>query len=222
MIKKQISITNISAKVETVIKPEVTALQAMTLSDNLSYLAIVDVSGVYVYVYEIATGKIAFEFIRGKTSSTISWIQFSEDNKFLMLINEKGTLHIFNLDEKNRIRAADGNEGIFSTIANYVPKMLSKPTSFAKYHPSLAALPDISWIDSLSGRVPGPFFSQQKDRSIKVFFTSGMYNTISFGENEGGECHEIAEKSGKIWFDPFENQEIVGEGEEDDDEYIII
>ena len=35
-----------------------------------------------------------------------------------------------------------------------------------------------------------------------------MYNTISFGENEGGECHEIAEKSGKTWFDPFENQEV--------------
>jgi len=56
----------------------------------------------------------------GKTSSVISWIQFSQDNKFLMLVNEKGTLHIFNLDEKNRIRNSDGNEGIFSTIANYV------------------------------------------------------------------------------------------------------
>jgi len=34
----EISITNISAKVETVIKPEVTALQAMTLSDNVTII----------------------------------------------------------------------------------------------------------------------------------------------------------------------------------------
>ena len=47
--------------------------------------------------------------------------------------------------------------------------MLSNPSSFAKYHPNLAALPDISWIDSLSGRVHGPFFHQQKDQKLVSF-----------------------------------------------------
>jgi len=41
-----------------------------------------------------------------------------------------------------------------------------------------------------------------------VLFTCGLYNTISFNQTDGGECQEIAEKSGKTWFEPFENQEV--------------
>jgi len=81
----------------------------------------VDISGIYIYIYEVKTGKLAFEFIRGKTQSKVSCIQFSEDSQFLMLMNEKGTLHIFKLEDKNKVRNGPENEGgIFNTFTQYV------------------------------------------------------------------------------------------------------
>jgi len=222
--KKLISFRNISAKVETVIKPEVPAFQTMTLSNDLSYLAVVDVSGIYIYIYDVRTSKLAFEFIRGKTQSKISCIQFSDDSQFLMLMNEKGTLHIFKLEEKNKVRNGPENEGgIFNTFTQYVPKILSKPSSFAKYHPLPERLSHISWIDSLRSRIDGPFFNIQKDGAIMVFFPSGKYHTLKFDKNEGGECQEVTDVQGKAgdWFDPFVDQ-YTNPGNDDEDDYIVI
>jgi len=84
-------------------------------------------------------------------------------------MNEKGTLHIFKLEDKNKARNGPENEGgIFNTVAQYVPKILSKPSSFAKYHPTPERMSNISWIDTLRSRIDGPFFNIQKDGNIVI------------------------------------------------------
>jgi len=141
-----------------------------------------------------------------------------------MLMNEKGTLHIFKLEDKNKARNGPENEGgIFNTVAQYVPKILSKPSSFAKYHPTPERMSNISWIDTLRSRIDGPFFNIQKDGNIMVFFPSGKYHTLKFDKNEGGECQEITDVPGKSgdWFDPFNNQDGTA-GNDDEDDYIVI
>ncbi len=148
-----------------------------------------------------------------------------------MLMSEKETFHVFSLDEKNRVAE---KEYFFSAVTQYVllivqpaiitfqvPKLLSGPGSFAKFHSSYEKLPEISWVDSLSGKLKGPFFHQQKDGCLvilhkssqlfnnyqRLFYGSGVYITIQFNKNEG-ECKKIAELSGGTWFDPFDNQNV--------------
>ena len=50
-------------------------------------------------------------------------LQFSDDDKFLAAINDKGTLHIFNLDSKlqqNQLQRQ--NDGIFSAVSSLATK----------------------------------------------------------------------------------------------------
>jgi len=39
-----------------------------------------------------------------------------------------------------------------------MPKLLSAPKSFAQYHPSSEKGQEVSWIDTIRGRIKGPFF----------------------------------------------------------------
>lgn len=117
-------------KSEIAIKPEVEDIQKLCISPDVniiqnilfkgSFVGIVDSSGCYIYVYSLQTKKLEFEFIRGKMSSTISWMQFSHDNKYLVLINDKLTVHIFRLEDKLRLSQEKKSESFMSTFSQYV------------------------------------------------------------------------------------------------------
>jgi len=105
-----------------------------------------------------------------------------------------------------------------------VPKVLSAPRSFAQYHPTQEAT-DVTWVDSIRGRLDGPFFHfKDTENPIKVFYVSGNYRLLKFNTEEGGECVEVIEGNNAFWFNPIilkknvENKNT----ESDDDDFVVV
>jgi len=222
--KKELKLTNLQANMDFVIKTDV-EIDLYTFNSDGTKIALVDTSGIYLYIYETLHQKLLYEFIRGKTVCKVTCLQFSEDDKFLGAINDKGTMHIFDLDIKHQVTGQEVQESLFSTMSNiaskYIPKILSGRSSFAKFHADMAEINKIRWVDAVKGKMDGPVIIFKDSKSpIKLVFESGLVTSTKVNLKDGGECQEMPEARSR-WFEPFINKKTPHDTPDLDD-YVIL
>jgi len=84
---------------QTLIPAHETALAALALNNTGKRLATASEKGTLIRVFDTATGDLLQELRRGADKATIYCIAFSDDCKWLACTSDKGTVHVFKLNE---------------------------------------------------------------------------------------------------------------------------
>ena len=82
------------------------ALRGLVLTADGSKLATASVKGTVIRVWDVATATCLQEFRRGVDRATITCLAWSWDDQWLSCTSDKGTAHIFQMQDKNK---EDGN-----------------------------------------------------------------------------------------------------------------
>lgn len=84
-----------------IIKAHKNPIQLMRLSPHGKYVATCSIKGTIIRVFNTVNGLLINEYRRGLDSATIYNMKFSQDNRFLCVVSNKQTLHIFQvMDEE--------------------------------------------------------------------------------------------------------------------------
>ena len=75
-------------------------IAALAISSDGKQLATMSTKGTVLRVWDMDHGDLLFEFRRGTTVATITCIQFSADNRWLVVGSGRGTVHVFDIREK--------------------------------------------------------------------------------------------------------------------------
>ena len=75
------------------------ALRGLALTADGSKLATASVKGTVIRVFDVATATCLHEFRRGVERATITCLAFSWDYKWLSCTSDKGTAHVFQVEE---------------------------------------------------------------------------------------------------------------------------
>lgn len=85
--------------------------------------ATASVKGTLIRVFSMTTGEKLYEFQRGSSSCTIHSLAFNSDATILAVSGSKGTVHLFQLSQENRVQA---NNRVNATKSNGLRPMLKQ------------------------------------------------------------------------------------------------
>lgn len=82
-----------------IVKAHKASLQCVSLSHRGTLMATASLAGTLIRVHCCVTGMLFHEFRRGADHAIISSMEFSPEDSRLAVLSDKGTLHVFNLDQ---------------------------------------------------------------------------------------------------------------------------
>jgi len=158
------------------------SLAAMTMNSSGSMLATASFKGTMIRIYATGTGEKLHEFRRGATRADIQSLTYSHDARWLLVSSDKGTVHVFRVDNHNRkkgvfkgkeeisevsacLEKAQNPTSIFAPFANFLPSYFSSEWSFAQFH-----VPDYRCIAAFG----------QDPHTVVVVCASGAYYKAKF------------------------------------------
>jgi len=146
--------------------------------------------GTMIRIYATATGDNLHEFRRGAARAEIQSLTYSHDAVWLLVSSDKGTVHVFRVDDHNQKKRGvckDKNESrevktclekahnatsILAPFANLLPSYFSSQWSFAQFH-----VPDYRSIAAFG----------QDPHTVVVVCASGSYYKAKFDPAVGSE-----------------------------------
>jgi len=84
-----------------IIKAHENGIQTFCLNLDGTKLATASEKGTLIRIWDVEKGSKIKELRRGKDPAVIYSIAFSKDSKFLCCSSDKGTIHIFNIQEED-------------------------------------------------------------------------------------------------------------------------
>ena len=115
------------------------------------------------------------EFRRGVDPAVITSMSFNQDGTKLAVASDKGTIHIFNLNNNNTDQSTSNTTApIPDLLKPVLPKYFSSTWSFAH-------------IRQREGRVVVAFAPEERNALIVVRH-DGLYYKYMYDENRGGEA----------------------------------
>ena len=99
------------ARKNIIINAHNTDLGALSLNLNGSRLATASEKGTLIRVFDTATGQMLKELRRGSERAVIQSIAFNCENTFLACSSDKGTVHIFSLQDDNEVGGSGSGSG---------------------------------------------------------------------------------------------------------------
>lgn len=112
--------------ISQLIEAHESALRGLALTADGSKIATASIKGTVLRVFDVATATCLHEFRRGVERATITCLAFSWDYKWLSCTSDKGTAHIFAVDESEDVKKAEAaassslTQMFFSTVRRSV------------------------------------------------------------------------------------------------------
>jgi WD40 repeat protein len=165
----------------SIVAAHTTTLSCLALSADGTLLATTSEKGTLIRVYDTASGRPLNELRRGMDRAVIYSIAFNHASTQLCVASDKGTIHIFNLQQPQQQtdveepRHSLGNrQSSLAFIKDILPKYFSSEWSFA-YAKVLAEMK--CWCAFGSDR-----------NSLVVVCEDGSWYKFVFDHVKGGEC----------------------------------
>lgn len=192
--KGHVRVELFDCKKTTLIGAHETALACLSVNLDGTRLASCSEKGTLIRVWDTMTGQLLQELRRGADRAEIYSMAFNANSSFLAVSSDRGTIHIFNIEEDpsaaqeqapNYPLSGGGDtttptnsKSTFSFLSNVLPrsicpKYISSEWSFAQFR-----VPDIRTICA---------FGQERNALI-VVAADGTFFKCSFDVNKGGEC----------------------------------
>lgn len=169
-------------------------INCISLNANGSRLATASEKGTLIRIFDTFTGAKLQEVRRGTEKADIYSIAFSPDSRFFCTSSDKGTIHIFALNNDTQQGMMSGSPPPVSHIAEPMDNssLLKKLSStnrkskisfFGGYFSSEWSF---SWFKG--PECPSICCFGQDSASVIVFTAEGSYYKLSFDTDKGGEC----------------------------------
>ncbi len=154
-------------------------IACLAFNSDGSKLASASIKGTLIRVFDVANGRVEGELRRGSDRALIYSIAFSHDSKRLVVSSDKGTVHIFRLDDGTQILEEGAEEEDedrpepLKYVKDLLPKYFASKRSFAhfkvKESPCIVA------------------FGAEKN-TVVIVSTDGSYYKYSFDLVRGGDA----------------------------------
>lgn len=161
---------------ETEFKSHESAIKFLKFNINGKLLACASITGQNFRIYDTESKKQIFDFKRGSESAEITDMEFSRDDKFFMSSSNRGTIHIFCLENENTSskNPVKFYESVFSFMARIGKGgYVTKESSFAQM------------------RIGKPAVCIMLEEGKILAVTSLGYFVGEFNPKKGGECKII-------------------------------
>jgi len=165
-------------------------LGCFALNFNGTRLATASKKGTLIRIWDTATGNALQEMRRGVDQAVIYSVCFSPNSKWLAASSDKGTIHVFKLNENvsslpTKVESSEEKhknpKSSLSMFKNVLPKYFSSEWSFAQFR-----VPDVRTIVA---------FGNQENVLI-VISADGSFYRATFDPDKSGEC--VKEKYAKF------------------------
>lgn len=174
-------------------------INCISLNYNGSRLATASEKGTLIRIFDTFTGEKLQEVRRGTERADIYSIAFSPDSRFFCTSSDKGTIHIFSLNNdlqngisnpainNTMVSSRDSRDSIDMMTSSMLKKLStnrkSKISFFGGYFSSEWSF---SWFKG--PECPSICCFGQDSASVTVFTAEGSYYKLSFDTDKGGEC----------------------------------
>lgn len=163
---EQINIVNLLNNNEIKIKAHQDKIRRIAVNNNNDLIATASIKGTIIRIFDIITGEKKYEFRRGSNYSKINNMVFSADSKFLALLSDRNTIHIYNLYDSTSNRKSS-----LSILGGY----FDSDWSFAWYYDNFMTDTDkVCCFDN--------------NNDLIIITNYCYYHKISFNKKSGGEC----------------------------------
>jgi len=184
--KGEVNIQLLTQNKNHIVKAHDGDIAALALNLDGTLLATASDKGTLIRIWDTATGNKIQEVRRGGDKATIYSIAFSHDNQFICTSSDKGTIHIFCLDEniekkeekKEEEKKEEKPTNRTSKLGGLFGGYFSSQWSFAYY-----TGPDCPSIVSFS----------PDSQSVAIVSSNGSFTRIGFDRVKGGECDNRSE-----------------------------
>lgn len=182
-IKQYLQLPDAKNVKEFNITPHQSEVAFIAISFEGDFLASCSEKGTVIKLTSIKDKKVIKELRRGNDNAEIYCINFDKTAQYLLCTSSKGTVHIFNVNDK-KDSVVQNKKSIFSSITSYIQtdylNYFKSEWSFAQCH-----------ID-YKGR---NFANFCDDNNIIVVLTDeGKYIRAKIPESKSGECKIIEKK----------------------------
>lgn len=163
-------------KKTTLITAHETALACFALSFDGQRLATASEKGTLIRIFDTYSGRLVQELRRGADKAEIYSIAFNSTREWLAVSSDRGTVHIFKLNEdgKDSGQPANNPTSTFSLFSSILPKYFASQWSFAQFK-----VPEVRNIVA---------FGQEKHSIIVVCADGTYYKAIFDPDKPGSEC----------------------------------
>jgi WD40 repeat protein len=170
-------------------------INCISLNFNGSRLATASEKGTLIRIFDTYTGAKLQEVRRGADRADIYSISFSPDSRFFCTSSDKGTIHIFALNNETHSHDSHNDSGNgynnnhdSMQLSTSLSKKLStnrksKISFFGGYFSSEWSF---AWFKG--PECPSICCFGQDSASVTVFTAEGSYYKLSFDTEKGGEC----------------------------------
>ena len=97
----KIKIVNVETQNESEIQCHVHMISALTFSSDSKTLVSTSAKGTLIRVWDIATLTQKFEFRRGQKEADVYSVNFSPNNKLIVVTSNRGTVHIYGVENES-------------------------------------------------------------------------------------------------------------------------
>jgi WD40 repeat protein len=153
-----------------------TALACIALSFDGTRLATASEKGTLIRVFDTKTGKLLHELRRGAERADIYSISFHPSNQWIVVSSDKGTVHVFKLEESEREKNSNNPTSSLSFFSSLLPKYFSSQWSFAQFK-----VPEVRNIVA---------FGPDKFSLVCVCADGTFYKAVFDPEKPGQECSQ--------------------------------
>eukprot|EP00826_Nyctotherus_ovalis_P064973 TRINITY_DN953_c0_g3_i2.p1 TRINITY_DN953_c0_g3~~TRINITY_DN953_c0_g3_i2.p1 ORF type:complete len:364 (+),score=111.74 TRINITY_DN953_c0_g3_i2:37-1092(+) len=187
--KGHIQIVNYDANLNASVKAHESLICALAISQDGKMCATASDKGTLIRVFGTKDGGQLQELRRGMDKAVIHSISFDRRCCWLACTSDKGTVHIFSLDEGRKALHKDAAEEKKSEAKN--------PTSAFKFMKGLFSYFKSEWSFS-QFRIPDArsvvAFGPEDMNAIVVVSYSGKYYLAEFDPKTGGDGNKVLEK----------------------------
>jgi hypothetical protein len=189
-------------------------IACLAMSNSGKYLATASEKGTLIRVWHTQSLSLLHEFRRGSEPAQIYSISFSKDESRIVVSSDKGTIHIFNMNNNSNSSVATESEekinkssslnisltsmtgnrqSVLSPLSNFLPKYFSSEWSFASFSLPVESqcLVRFTRSDRAVRYQHDPLLSplfQGEENGILVLCADGSLYKYRFDPKKGGEC----------------------------------
>ena len=157
---------------------------ALTMNYEGTLIASVSEKGTLIKIFRIKDSCLIQELRRGTEPAEIYSLNFDLKSLYISCSSNKGTIHIFNIINKENINEKHNQKSIFGTVVSYFGiknEYLNSEWSFAQYRINCKDKSIVSFCT--------------ENNYVVVITYDGIYHQGSFNPKAGGECNNILEEN---------------------------
>ena len=148
-------------------------------------IASISEKGTLIKIFRINDCCLIQELRRGSEQAEIYSLNFDLKSQYIACSSNKGTIHIFNIINKEKENEKHNQKSIFGAVVSYFGiknEYLNSEWSFAQYRLNFKDKSIVS-------------FYPNNNNNIIILTYDGIYHQGSFDPKTGGECTKILEKN---------------------------